>query len=79
MGHGGGVAAERRGAGFDVRVEPVSRNAYLTRGWRERDFDAFVGPLPPTDTTSAFLLSLLHSEGSSNVTGAADAALDDLI
>ncbi|MCH7655681.1 MAG: ABC transporter substrate-binding protein [Chloroflexi bacterium] len=79
LAHGEALAADLRGAGFDVRVEPVSRNAYLTRVWRERDFDAFVGPLPPTDTTSAFLLSLLHSEGSSNVTGAADAALDDLI
>ncbi|MCI0816460.1 MAG: ABC transporter substrate-binding protein [Chloroflexi bacterium] len=77
--HGELLAAQLRGAGFEVRVETVSRSAYLTRVWRERDFDAFAGPLPPTDTTSAFLLSLLHSEGSSNVTGAGDAALDDLI
>ena len=73
------LAAQLREAGFDVRVETVSRSAYLTHVWRERDFDAFIGPLPPTDTTSSFLLSLLHSEGSSNVTGAADAALDGLI
>ncbi len=77
--HGELLAAQLGEAGFDVRFEAVSRGAYLTRVWRERDFDAFVGPLPPTDTTSAFLLSLLHSEGSSNVTGASDAALDDLI
>ncbi|MCI0779636.1 MAG: ABC transporter substrate-binding protein, partial [Chloroflexi bacterium] len=51
--HGELLAAQLRGAGFEVRVETVSRSAYLTRVWRERDFDAFAGPLPPTDTTSA--------------------------
>ncbi len=77
--HGELLTAQLRGAGFDVSVETVSRSTYLTRVWRERDFDAFVGPLPPTDMPSSFLLSLLHSEGSSNVTGASDPALDGLI
>ena len=77
--HGELLAAQLRGAGFEVSVDVVSRSAYLTRVWRERDFDAFVGPLPPTDTPSSFLLSLLHSEGSSNVTGAAEPTLDGLI
>ena len=65
--------------GFDVTVEVVTRGTYLRRVWRERDFEAFAGPLPPTDTPSAFLFALLHSQGSSNVTGAADTALDELI
>ena len=77
--HGRLLAGQLEGAGFDVTVDVVTRGAYLTRVWRERDFDAFVGPLPPTDTPSSFLLSLLHSAGSSNVTGAADPALDALI
>ena len=46
--------------------------------WEERDFDAFVGPMPPTDTPNAFLLGLVHSEGAFNVTGGT-AVVDALI
>ena len=62
-----------------MTVDVLSRGAYLNRVWRDRDFDAFVGPLPPIDTPNGFLLALLHSRGSSNVTGMSDEAIDALI
>ena len=77
--HGEALAAQMRGAGFEVTVEVVSRSAYFRRVWEERDFEAFVGPLPPTSTTGSFLLALAHSDGAQNVFGYRDDALDALI
>lgn len=77
--HGEALAAQLRDAGFDVTVEVVSRSAYFNRVWEERDFEAFVGPLPPVTTTGSFLLGLAHSDGAQNVFGHQDAALDALI
>jgi len=67
--HGRLLAEQLEDAGLGVTVEVLSRAAYLRRVWKERDFDAFVGPMPPTDTPNAFLLGLVHSDGAFNVTG----------
>ena len=77
--HGEVLAAQLRSAGFDITVDVVSRGTYLNRVWQQRDYDLFVGPMPPTDTPDAFMLGLLHSRGASNITGAALAELDTLI
>jgi ABC-type transport system substrate-binding protein len=77
--HGEVLAAQLREAGFDITTDVVSRGAYLDRVWQRRDYDLFVGPMPPTDTPSAFMLAMLHSRGASNVTGAGSAELDALI
>ena len=76
--HGRLLASQLAEAGFDVEVEVLSRAAYLDRVWVERDYEAFVGPMPPVDTPNAFLLGLAHSGGVSNVTGGT-AALDERI
>ena len=76
--HGELLAGQLRDAGFDVEVELATRAEYLRRVWQERDFDAFAGPMPPTDTPNAFLLGFAHSEGAANVTGG-DPELDALI
>ncbi|MCY4582449.1 MAG: ABC transporter substrate-binding protein, partial [Chloroflexi bacterium] len=76
--HGRLLAEQLEEAGFEVTVEVLSRATYLRRVWQERDFDAFVGPMPPTDTPNAFLLGLVHSGSAFNVTGGA-ASLDALI
>ena len=76
--HGRLLAEQLEDAGFDVAVEVLSRATYLRRVWEERDFDAFVGPVPPTDTPNAFMLGLVHSDGAFNVTGGV-ASLDALI
>ena len=78
LAHGTLLAEQLEAVGFDVSVEVLSRAEYLRQVWEERDFDAFVGPMPPTDTPNAFLLGLAHSGGAFNVTGGT-AALDALI
>jgi peptide/nickel transport system substrate-binding protein len=77
--YGDVVAGQLRGVGFEVTLEVLSRADYLTNVWRNRDFQVFVGPLPPTSTTNDFLLSMLHSQGQWNITGVVDAELDRLI
>ena len=76
--HGRLLGAQLEAAGFDVEAEVLSRAAYLRRVWEERDYDAFVGPMPPADAPNAFLLGLAHSRGAFNVTGGT-AELDALI
>ena len=76
--HGRLLAEQLQETGFEVAVEVLSRAVYLRQVWEERDFDAFVGPVPPTDTPNAFLLGLVHSDGAFNVTGGTS-ALDALI
>ena len=77
--HGEALAAQLRSAGMDVETRILARSDYVAQVWGERDFDLFVGPLPPVATTSNFLLALVHSEGAQNVTGIADAELDAII
>ena len=76
--HGRLLGAQLEAAGFDVEAEVLSRAAYLRRVWEERDYDAFVGPMPPADAPNGFLLGLTHSRGAFNVTGGT-AELDALI
>ena len=76
--HGELLAEQLRDAGFDAQAEVVTRAEYLRRVWEERDFDAFVGPMPPIDAPNAFLLGLAHTQGASNVAGG-DPELDALI
>jgi peptide/nickel transport system substrate-binding protein len=66
-------------AGFVVITEVLTRSQYFSRVWQDREFEAFVGPLPPTATTNDFLLGLVHSDGPQSITGHADSELDVLI
>ncbi len=77
--HGEALAAQLRDAGFVITTDVVSRGTYLDRVWQRRDYDLFVGPMPPTDTPNAFALGMLHRTGAANVTGAGSAELDALI
>jgi ABC-type transport system substrate-binding protein len=77
--HGEALAAQLRTAGFEIVSEVLSRGAYLDAVWQRQDYDLFVGPMPPTDTPSAYMLAMLHSRGASNITGAGSDELDALI
>ena len=77
--YGDFLARQLNGAGFQVTVETLNRSEYLTQVWQARDFQAFVGPMPPVATTGVFLFSLLHSQGQWHITGQQDAELDKLI
>ena len=73
------LADQMADAGFEVTTEVLTRSQYFSRVWQDRDFEAFVGPLPPTATTNDFLLGLVHSEGQQSMTGHTDPELDALI
>ena len=65
--------------GFQATLNPVNPRVYAEEVWDARDFDAFLGPMPPVHTPNAFLFGLLHSQGRWSPTGYSDAELDSLI
>ncbi len=68
-----------RAAGFQATVKEVNPRVYAEDVWDGREFQAFLGPMPPVHTPNAFLLGLLHSRGRWSVTGYADGELDGMI
>ncbi|MBI4200517.1 MAG: ABC transporter substrate-binding protein [Chloroflexi bacterium] len=66
-------------AGFAVSTEAVNPRVYAERVWRDRDYQAFLGPLPPAQGPNAFLYGLLHSRGRWRLSGYEDPELDRLI
>jgi peptide/nickel transport system substrate-binding protein len=68
-----------RAVGFSPELEVVNPKAYAERMWRDRNYQALLGPLPPTSTPSSFLFSILHSGGRWNIVGHSDSKLDGMI
>ena len=71
--------SQLQSAGFEPTLEILNPRVYAEKIWEERDFQAFLGPLPPVSGTNRFLSALLHSEGVWRITDAADPQLDRLI
>ena len=67
--HGELLVSQLKEKGAKVEAEIVTRAEYLERVWLDKDYDAFVGPLPPTDLPNHFALGFIHSMGEMNVTG----------
>ncbi|MBI4311217.1 MAG: ABC transporter substrate-binding protein [Chloroflexi bacterium] len=76
---GDAYAAMMRGAGFQPSVERLNPRLYAEQVWSRREFQAFLGPMPPVSTPNGFLLGMAHSQGQYAVTGHADADVDRLI
>lgn len=76
--HGEIIASQLKGKGANIEVTSITRPEYLKRVWIEKDFDAFLGPLPPTNLPNNFASSFVHSGGEMNVTGGLP-ALDELV
>ena len=73
------LVEQLREAGIPVEQQILSRREYFERVWQDRDFDFFVGPVPPSHTTNDFLYGLLHSEGEQNIAGYSNSSMDYLI
>ena len=52
---------------------------YAEQVWKNRQFQAFFGPLPVTYGPNNYLFSTLHSGGKWNIIGHSDVKLDQLI
>ena len=66
-------------AGFAVTLQTLSPREYAEEAWGQREYQAFIGALPPVSTPNGFLFSVLHSGGRWNITGHDEEALDRLI
>jgi ABC-type transport system substrate-binding protein len=73
---GDAYAAMMRGAGFSPRPELLNPRQYAQQVWSERDFQAFLGPMPPVYSPNGFLLSMAHSQGQYAITGYANPDMD---
>ena len=73
------IADDLRQVGFNPRIRRLNPLQFSETVLSHRDYELALGVLPPTSTTSSFLMALLHSEGRWNITGHQDSALDAMI
>ena len=66
-------------AGFDPTVMVLNPVDYSDRVWQKKDYQLFLGPVPPTSTPNSYLFSLLHSGGQWNILDHEDSDLDRLV
>ncbi|MBI4340354.1 MAG: ABC transporter substrate-binding protein [Chloroflexi bacterium] len=75
---GDAYAAMMRQAGLRPTTETLNPRVYAEQVWGQRDFQAFLGPMPPVSSPNGFLLGMVHSQGQWAITGYADPELDRL-
>jgi peptide/nickel transport system substrate-binding protein len=73
------IAGDLRQVGFNPRIRRLNPLQFSEAVLNHRDYELALGVLPPTSTTSSFLMGLLHSEGRWNLTGHRDRVLDAMI
>lgn len=73
------IERELREAGFDPSLKVLNPVEYSEQVWQRKDYQLFVGPVPPTSSPNSYLFSTLHSGGQWNLLAHRDSALDELI
>ena len=73
------IADDLRQVGFNPRIRRLNPSQFSEAVLNHRDYELALGVLPPTSTTSSFLMALLHSGGRWNLTGHQDGVLDKMI
>ena len=68
-----------KAAGFDPTVTVLNPVDYSDRVWQNKDYQLFLGPVPPTSTPNSYLFALLHSGGQWNILAHEDSDLDRLV
>ena len=76
---GNAYADMMRQAGFQPALKTLNPREYADQVWNQRDFQAFLGPMPPVYSPNGFLAGMAHSQGQYAVTGYANPDLDALI
>ena len=76
---GNAYADMMRQAGFQPALETLNPREYADQVWNRRDFQAFLGPMPPVYSPNGFLVGMAHSQGQYAITGYVNPELDALI
>jgi peptide/nickel transport system substrate-binding protein len=76
-----GLSVERdlRSAGFDPRLRVLNPIEYSELVWERKEYQLFVGPVPPATSPNSYLFSVLHSGGQWNILAHNDPVLNGLI
>ncbi len=73
------VVEQLRQVGVRVDVIDLNPSEYADRVWRQGDFQAYLGPLPPLNAPNSYLIGLVRSGSAGNKTGYGTPALDELV
>lgn len=73
---GEAYAGMMRQAGFQPTVKRLNPRHYAQQVWSGREFQAFLGPMPPVSSPNGFLVGMAHSEGQYAITGYANPDMD---
>ena len=74
-----GIREQLRAVGFHVSLTHLNPVQYVDRVWRQGDFQAYLGPLPPLNAPNSYLIGLVRSGSAGNKTGYASSMLDGLV
>ncbi|MCY4625145.1 MAG: ABC transporter substrate-binding protein [Chloroflexi bacterium] len=74
-----GIHEQLRQIGVRVEVRDLNPQEYADRVWRQGDFQAYLGPLPPMNAPNSYLIGLVRSGSAGNKTGYGTSALDGLV
>lgn len=77
--YGHGIREQLRAVGVRVSITQLNPREYADQVWRQGDFQAYLGPLPPLSTPNSYLVGLARSGAASNKTGYGTPALDELV
>ena len=73
------IAADLQKVGFKPTIRRLNPVQFSETVFGLRDYELALGVLPPTSTTSSFLMALLHSSARGNLTSHQDKVLDEMI
>jgi len=76
---GNQVAQDLKKAGFNPKLKVLTPVEYSEQVWGDRDYQMFIGPMPPTSSPNSYLFAALHSDGQWNIIGHEDELMDHLI
>ena len=74
-----GIREQLRAVGVRVNVTHLNPQEYIDRVWRQGDFQAYLGPLPPLNAPNSYLIGVVRSGSAGNKTGYGTPELDGLV
>lgn len=77
--YGQGIRERLGAVGVRVSIETLNPSEYVERVWRQGNFQAYLGPLPPLSVPNDYLVGMVRSGAAANRTGYGTPALDALV
>jgi peptide/nickel transport system substrate-binding protein len=79
LGDAHNLVGELRDAGFNPTLRILNPGQYSEKVWQQKDYQIFIGPVPPSSSPGGFVFSVLHGQGQWDILQHQDSELDRLI